>query len=216
MCIEKYNIDNRLYVLHKFTMDNIVYINLAKRVDRREHIENELNKFQLNFERFEAVYNDSGILGCTKSHLEVLKLAKKQGWKSVLIFEDDFTFLVSREEFEYEIAQLMNSKVDYDVCMLAYNLMESGELNYDFLLKVREAQTASAYIVKDHYYDVLINLYEEAVQLLGQTGEHWTYANDQCWKSLQRKDNWICTKTRIGKQMAGYSDNSGTYTDHNC
>ena len=73
--------------------------------------------------------------------------------------------------------------------MLAYNLMDSEELNYDFLLKVREAPTASAYIVKDHYFDVLINLYEEAVQLLGQTGEHWNYANDQCWKSLQRKDN---------------------------
>ena len=199
-----------------FTMDNIIYINLEKRVDRREHIENELNKFQLNFERFEAIYNDSGILGCTKSHLEVLKLAKKHGWKSVLILEDDFTFLVSREEFEYEITQLLNSKVDYDVCMLAYNLTESEVSNYDFLLKVREAQTASAYIVKDHYYDVIINLYEEAVPLLGQTGEHWNYANDQCWKLLQRKDNWICTKTRIGKQIAGYSDNTCKYTDYNC
>ena len=63
-------------------MDHIVYINLDKRVDRREHIENELNRFELNFERFEAIYNDFGILGCTKSHLEVLKLARDR--KSVV------------------------------------------------------------------------------------------------------------------------------------
>jgi glycosyl transferase family 25 len=198
-------------------MDNIVYINLNKRTDRKEQITNELNNYGLTYERFEAIHEEQGILGCTKSHLEVLKLARKNGWKSVLILEDDFTFLVSREEFEFEIKQLMESGINYDVCMLAYNLIRGENISgCNFLHRVLEAQTASAYIVKDHYYDVIINLYEEAVQLLGQTGEHWNYANDQCWKSLQRKDNWIRTKTRIGKQIAGYSDNTCSYTDYNC
>lgn len=50
--------------------------------------------------------------------------------------------------FEDEITQLMNSKVNFDVCMLAYNLQRSDKiLGCDFLLQVSEAQTASAYIV---------------------------------------------------------------------
>ena len=197
-------------------MEKIVYINLEKRTDRREEIEKELNNFQLNFERFEAIHDIFGILGCTKSHLGVLKLAKERGWNSVLILEDDFTFLVTQKEFENEIRQLLESEIEYDVCMLAYNLMESEDLKCDFLARVLEAQTASAYIVKEHYYDVMIELYEVAVQLLGQTGEDWNYANDQCWKILQKKDNWVLTKTRIGKQRAGYSDNWQCYTDYNC
>jgi hypothetical protein len=80
--------------------------------------------------------------------------------------EDDFTFLVSREQFEDEITQLMNSEVNFDVCMLSYNLQRSNKIvGCNFLLKVTEAQTASAYIVKEHYYDVLIELYERNVPL---------------------------------------------------
>lgn len=192
----------------------IIYINLEKRSDRREQIENELRGFELQYHRFEAIYDSSGIVGCTKSHLAVLKLAKERGWKSVLIMEDDFTFLVTRKEFEKEIEQLNTE--NYDVCMLAYRLLESEDLKCDFLQKVVSAQTASAYIVREHYYDSLIQCFEEALVRLVQTGEHWNFANDQYWKGLQRTDNWVCTKTRIGKQRPGYSDNSNAYTDYEC
>lgn len=193
-----------------------IYINLEKRSDRREQIENELRALDVQYNRFEAIADSPGIVGCTKSHLAVLKLAKEQRWKSVLIIEDDFTFLVTREEFEKEMEQLQKREIDYDVCMLAYQLMESEDLNCDFLTRVLSAQTASAYIVREHYYDTLIQCYEEALPRLIQTGEHWNYANDQCWKMLQKRDNWVCTKTRIGKQRPGYSDNSNAYTDYEC
>ncbi len=195
----------------------IVYINLERRTDRRQQIETELIEYELPFERFSAIYNRFGIVGCTQSHLEVLKLAKKRGYKSILILEDDFTFLVSRQEFEDEMVQLFHNQNDFDVCMLAYNLFESMDIQgFPFLRKVLNAQTASAYIVKEHYYDVLIQLYEYAIPLLKRTAEHWNYANDQCWKVLQAKDNWICTTTRIGKQRDGYSDNANEYTSYNC
>ena len=198
-------------------MENILYINLERRIDRREQIENELTNFQLKFERFEAIDEKEGILGCTKSHLGALKLAKKRGWKSVLILEDDFTFLVTCEQFEVEITQLIESEINYDVCMLAYNLLSSEDnLGCNHLIKVLEASTASAYIVREHYYDVLIKLYEDNVLLLEETREHWNYANDVCWKILQKNDNWVCTKTRVGKQRARYSDNSCVYVDYNC
>lgn len=198
-------------------MENIVYINLNKRTDRKEQISNKLNNFQLTYERFEAIDEKQGTLGCIKSHLEVLKLAKEKCWKSVLILEDDFTFLVSREQFQFEIAQLMESGIDYDVCMLSYNLMRCDDISgCNFLLKVVEAQTTSGYIVKQHYYDVLIELLENNIPLLAETNEGSNYAIDVCWKILQKNDNWVCTKTRIGKQSSGYSDIMGKFVDYNC
>ena len=37
-------------------IDHIFYINLAHRHDRRQEIEEELNAFGLQYERFEAIY----------------------------------------------------------------------------------------------------------------------------------------------------------------
>jgi glycosyl transferase family 25 len=69
-------------------IDKIIYINLNKRVDRRADIENELNLFSLRYERFSAIEHEDGAIGCALSHLEVLKIAKKNNYKNILILED--------------------------------------------------------------------------------------------------------------------------------
>ena len=75
-------------------IDHIFYINLDKRVDRKELFEAELVKYGLTAERFTAIYYPPpmGIVGCGKSHLQVLELAKLRKYKNVLIFEEDFYF----------------------------------------------------------------------------------------------------------------------------
>ena len=195
----------------------IIYINLERRKDRFNEINEQLSNFNLEGERFNAIPNSNGIIGCGYSHLEVLKLAKERGYKNVLILEDDFEFLISKEEFEKNLSQLFDANVEYDVCMLSYNLIQSEPSKYGpFLKKVLEAQAASAYLVNNSYFDSLINLYTEAIPLLEKTGKHWIYANDQIWKELQRKDNWVCFTTRIGKQRDGFSDNGNCYCVYNC
>jgi len=196
-------------------IDKIIYINLKKRIDRKEDIEKELNDFGLDYERFEAIETPgNGILGCGKSHLAVLKLAKERGYKNVLILEDDFTFLVSKEKFEKELTIFFNSNVDYNVCMLSYSLIEYKESEFEFLFKIIETQTASGYIVNENYYDKLIQLYEYAMPKLEETRQHWIYANDAIWKQLQPNDNWYCFKQRIGRQRPGFSDNSEIIVDY--
>jgi len=199
-------------------IDRIIYINLDYREDRKEEIESEIEKMNLQekTERFRGIrVVDQGILGCTKSHLAVLKLAKERGYKNVLILEDDFEFVVSKEEFERELETFFESKIDYDVCMLSYLLKEEGpESNDENVKRVIEAQTASGYLVNAKYYDTIIELYEWAWPLLETTKAHWLYANDQCWKTLQKKDNWFYFANRLGKQRASYSDNSMTYMDY--
>jgi len=195
----------------------IIYINLERRVDRLDEITKELTNFNLVGERFNAIPNSNGIVGCGYSHLKVLKLAKQRGYKNILILEDDFTFLIPKEQFENELTLLFENDIPFDVCMLAYNLMESEtSVHGPFLKRVLFAQSASAYLVNSTYFDALIDLYNVAIPILEKTGQHWIYANDQIWKDLQRKDNWVCFTTRIGKQRNGYSDNANCYIEYDC
>ena len=188
-------------------IDKIYYINLNKRTDRREQIEKELNEFGLNYERFEAIETHGfGIHGCGLSHLAVLKLAKENNYENVLILEDDFTFLVSKDEFEQQLTSFFDLKLPFDVLMLSYLLKHTEDTKYESISKVKEAETAAGYLVNKNYYNTLIDLYEWAMPLLNQTKKHWIYANDQVWKRLQAKDSWYYFTKRIGKQAPGYSD----------
>lgn len=198
-------------------IDHIFFINLDKRVDRLKHIENEMQKYDLIAERYAGIYTpESGIIGCSLSHLNVLKLAKERGYKNVLILEDDFEFVVSKNDFEILMDRLFSSDIQYDVVMLSYIIQESIELpNCDFLRKVLNGQTASGYLVNGNYLDTLIKLYEWSTVELQKNNEHWLYGNDACWKSLQPNNNWFYFIKKIGKQMSDYSDNKCCFVTMN-
>ena len=195
---------------------------MDKRQDRKIEIEHELQSMNLftKCERFVGIETQTcGIIGCTKSHLEVLKIAKQRNYKNVLILEDDFMFLVSKEILEDELQCFFTSieQSSFDICMLSYNLIHGEPIsNNTKLIKAMEVQTASGYIVNASFYDALIILYEENIPLLENTQMHWLYANDQCWKKLQPQSNWYCFQRRLGKQRAGFSDNSKEIMDFGC
>ena len=141
-------------------IDKCVYINLEYRIDRKQQIENQLNNFDINYERFNAYhYPNIGIYGCMLSHLEV---SKKNNYKNILIFEDDFIFLVDKNEFENRLNEFFDSKYaeDYNVLFLSYSLNLFNNTDNENILKVIFSQTTSRYIVNSNYYDKLIELYE--------------------------------------------------------
>jgi glycosyl transferase family 25 len=195
-------------------MENLqVYvINLDHRTDRLEEITKELDIMGLKFKRFPAIKTSPGIIGCGLSHLAVLKEARELGLKEVLIFEDDFTFSESKEHCWKTVEEFLKNET-YDVVMFGYNMQKSSPYKPG-LLKVLEAQTASAYIVNHRFYDKLINLFEEAMPLLQSTGKHWVYANDEVWKKLQPGADWFAFEPRMGYQRKSFSDNTQSVTDY--
>ena len=215
---DKYNINTDKFDITKY-IDKVIYINLEHRLDRKQEIEGELNTFNIPYERFNAIsVKNHGILGCNKSHLEVLRLAKHNNYKNILIFEDDFKFIVSKEEFEKNISLLFEHNVDFDICMLSYNLTKSENIDSNiiyssFLTKVINVHTTSGYIVNERMYDRLIILYEYANPLLEQTREHWKYALDQIWNDLNPTSKWYSFTQRIGIQRPSFSDNSNQWCD---
>ena len=188
-----------------------VYINLDQRTDRRADVESECARMEIPVERFSACTSPLGPgHGCTLSHIAVLKLARERGDPAILIFEDDFQFLVSREQWDDSLAHLPE---DYDVVLLSYNLLQSEPYNARFG-RALDVQTASGYIVHSRFYDTLLATLEEGYRLLCETGSHWLYMNDQSWKRLQPISRWYYSLTRLGKQRAGYSDLHRGYVDY--
>jgi glutaredoxin-related protein len=173
-----------------------------------------MEKMGISCERFPAIKGNPGLVGCGYSHMGVIKEAQRRGYKSVLIFEDDFEFIVDKPTFWDTMAKIeLDLSGGFDVVMLGYNIQHSEPFSRN-LMRVKEAQTASAYIVHANMYDRLIGLYKWAMPLLQTTGRHWEYANDQVWKTLQPGTEWYASNVRIGKQRASYSDNAENFVDY--
>jgi GR25 family glycosyltransferase involved in LPS biosynthesis len=179
------------------------YINLDHRTDRRAEIEKELADKGIAAERISAFKTIPGCIGCSLSHIAALKLARERGLEAVMIFEDDFTFLISKDEWDRLFSLLPRN---YDVVMLSYNLIKATHHDSTFD-RVQDVQTSSGYIVHSRFYDTLIANTEGATRMLVETGAHWLYAYDMQWKPLQEPNEWYAYKTRIGKQRDGISDN---------
>jgi len=195
-------------------VDGAFYINLDARIDRRKEFEGEMEKMGISCERFPAIKGNPGLVGCGYSHMGVIQEAQRRGHKSVLIFEDDFEFIVDKATFWDTMAKIeVDLSGGFDVVMLGYNIQHSEPFSRN-LMRVKEAQTASAYIVHANMYDRLIGLYKWAMPLLQTTGRHWEYANDQVWKILQPGTEWYASNVRIGKQRASYSDNAENFVDY--
>lgn len=188
-------------------------INLEKRLDRRAQFEEECDRLEITVERFSAIEANPGIVGCHKSHLAALKLAKSRGWENVLIFEDDFQFIVDKEVLESQLRAFFALKIPYDVLMLSYNVQKSEPYN-DIVGRVKEAQTASGYIVHSRFYDTLIKNLEDHLEPLMRIHEHWIHVNDQCWKEVQADAEWFYLHTRIGIQRPSYSDLANRFVDY--
>lgn len=184
----------------------VFYINLDHRTDRKEALEKELVELGLPFERFHAIKHEFGAVGCSKSHLAILKLAKERKYPRVLILEDDFTFVAHRDTMERVLGQIKDEGKPYDVCMISYNILESKELPEPYWRKMTNGQTLSGYIIQEHYYDKLINVVEPSIPLLEQTRSQYNYAIDVVMKQLQWGDKWYYTTERLGIQRPSYSD----------
>lgn len=106
--------------------DRAYVINLPSRIDRRQEIEKELEGAEIplklgKVELFPAIKPDKadpfvsvGTKGCFLSHLNILKKAKADGLKNVLILEDDLRFQKKFKQYGDLLAQEL-SKRDWHI-----------------------------------------------------------------------------------------------------
>ena len=193
---------------------NIYYINLEKRKDRKKRIENELKKikniknFNFKINRFNAIKSDiHGGIGCGKSHINILKMAKEKNLPMVMIIEDDIK--INDDKINIYFEKINNTPL-WDVFILSgWGKTKKYDNNLEKALGV---QTTGWYIVRQHYYDKLIDVFTESVnnmENLNKNGKDINYkkwAIDQNWKKLQPNSIWFKFKNNLGLQIEDYSD----------
>lgn len=147
------------YDINKY-FDNIFCINLEKRPDRKNTLEDQLQKSKMKVEWFRGYDGDilkpfidknifvrrtGGYLGCLLSHLEVIKISYRRGYETVLILEDDISIHKNlHEEFGKIINNIKNQNLEWDVLYLGHASF-TGDYNIGIEDKKWEAITNERY-----------------------------------------------------------------------
>jgi GR25 family glycosyltransferase involved in LPS biosynthesis len=197
--------------------EHTIYINLEHRKDRLAHVQHELAKLGVpnNGVRFNAVKCANGAIGCTISHIKCLEQAKVQNLPQVFICEDDICFkdpkllLQNTAQFNAVFGDT------YDVLIIGGNNLPPYKQFGDFCAQISNCQTTTGYIVKQHYYDTLINNFREGLKkLMENPTNKREFAIDIYWKRLQTSDKWYIVLPLTVHQLEGYSDIEERDTDY--
>jgi len=184
-------------------IEKVVYINLDRRKDRLVQIQQELSIFPPEkVQRFDAISHEKGLIGCVKSHIEVLELAISNNWKNVLIVEDDMQW---SSNFSDVILRKLLSQ-SYDVIGLGGTMVNYNRNTY----KASFFSTTTAYVISNHYYSVLLENFKQGCQKLVESYEPQKYALDRYWQPIQARDNWYIIMPPICIQRPSYSDIENT------
>jgi hypothetical protein len=189
-------------------IDKIIYINLDDRQDRRDIMKTFFEKGKMpedKIVRFSAIKHRIPARGIQASHTSVLALAKQNGWKNILILEDDLQWL----DFEPAYKQLeeLVSKPDWNVIMLCGWY---GERDFP---RIYDARNAGAYLVNEFYIDTLLQNrlhFLQKYQKFFYIKPKDDWPADVSWMNLMKKDVWYALYPCICSQVDGLSDNSGT------
>lgn len=198
-------------------LDAILYINLAHREDRKEHILNEIKKINPSLDRvhrIDALYvPKQGSLGASMSHIKALELmVKHPEWERCAIFEDDFTFSSNAST---ELKALL-SCTDFDVLLLGVGTMAYDEIGDQHIIRVLSSQTASGYIVHRNYLEVLLENFYTGFDLLLWGVRPENACLDMYWKRLMPDSRWYTTRNQIGYQYANFSDIEKGFRYYEC
>lgn len=185
---------------------NIFFINLDSRTDRRKHFESQVLNIGLHPQRFAAIQNANGAIGCTMSHIACMEAAIQNKWDHVLIFEDDTT-VVNPDQLIHNVNHFLHRFNDsWDVLLLAGNNYQPFHQESPEAVRVTNCQTTTAYLVRRPYFETLLENFKEGLDKVK--------AIDQYWKILQRKDRWYLLVPITVIQRPDYSDISNRYVDY--
>jgi GR25 family glycosyltransferase involved in LPS biosynthesis len=198
---------------------HIVYINLDIRKDRDRDTKNELKKIKnKDISRISAIQKSNGAYGCLLSHYKAIEYSiNYYPDQHVLVCEDDIEFLEDPCPVISDIVKKVN---DWDVIMIAHNTLKDTPTSFNTINKVVDSQTGACYLIHSSYRIKLLTLFKKTIDDFELSGvwNNFKHCSDQCWKSLQRIDNWYIPSTsngkRIAKQRKSYSNIENKIVDY--
>jgi len=200
--------------------EKVFVINLPHRDDRLQKFDSNAKKHNIEYEIFPAFngktigldfeYNDKkyvsegyfnnltpyhkSCMGCSISHLEVLKFCKNKGYENILILEDDTEFV---DDFENKFNLFTESFItEWDLLFLSGTEVKVNSIYKNFC-GLSSCYTSHSYSVNKSAYDILI----EKI-----TNSFYYQPLDVSYSQIQNNiKSFICNPI-LTFQYASYSD----------
>ena len=106
--------------------DQIYYINLDKRPDRKQSMLTEFAKMNIKLDkvtRMPGIVHNFPPIGCSTAQLKCLLDCKEKGYKNCIIFEDDFVFKHNKETTYSILQNFFHKGIHWDVLMFSCFMM---------------------------------------------------------------------------------------------
>jgi GR25 family glycosyltransferase involved in LPS biosynthesis len=208
--------------LNKF--DIVYYINLDRRPERNAHIQSELKKTNIDPAKINRITATDvpacGAYGCTLSHIETLTkfLDTDDSIQTCMVLEDDFEFVQDQRQITTSVNKfLIDFKDNWDVLLLALNLIYGEKTSYPYAIRVFRSFTTSGYVVHKKFALQLLNNFKESGSLLHNEGKYTpTLCLDNYMGRLQQTTNWFSIVPRVGLQTPSYSDIENRFVNYRC
>jgi hypothetical protein len=168
---------------------NITCISLEHGSDR-----SEIEKLGIaHHRRFNAIAAQQGALGCSLSHLAILRAGGNENRPLSMILEGDCFFQIGRRKLNHVIEEFFRSGAD--VLCLGFNATRFNEFpNGIYLQRVFDTQTTSCYIFKEHMRQSLIEAAELSVRMLQNGDPPSRAAFDIVLKQMQTQATFVASK----------------------
>jgi GR25 family glycosyltransferase involved in LPS biosynthesis len=199
--------------------DKVFLINLDKRKDRLDRCNDifEKNNVKDLVERFPGIVPDPSddipytkdtekikvpLYGCLLSHVNIIKKAKAEGLKSILVFEDDVDF-INIDSIEKSVDQLKNR--DWSLFYLGANTHVPIEKVDENLLILKKGYATHAVAYHESFYDYFIDSFEQKkIHII------------DVWLSDFGQENFksYCTFPITAVQVSNHSDIHDAFADY--
>ena len=202
--------------------DGIFCLTLDRRQDRWIIAESELKLHGVSAEKYigkdgkqlvdqnqlpnsDGVRLRAGDIGCAFSHRSMVAEAKRRGWKSVLLLEDDVEFT---DDFVNKVlSSISELPANWDLLYFGGNHSIAPIKINGTIHKITHTYTTHSYAVRDTAYDLILSIFPE-------NPKDYNKQVDVYYADIQKQCNAYCTIPHLAWQKPGFSDIQEKITDY--
>ena len=184
-------------------LDAIYVINLNKRTDRLLQIAEDLENFEIPFERVAAIEDNNGAQGLKKTMVGIFENSLEKGHKNILVFEDDCLFVTDKNGFHNTMNKVVEQLPERYIMMFLGCQICGGATHFvspNILAGQKMYSTHAVMYSERGMKEVL------ASQLEGPIDNHYV-------DKIEPLSSSYCTYPLLCSQRAGHSDIGHAFID---
>ena len=162
------NFKNKINKINKI-FDKVFILNLDKDKKKLDSMKIKLNNYNINFERFSAIngkelknikllrYGNEGAVGNKKSVIEMIKIAKKNNYKRILLLEDDLIFIKNfNKKFNLSYNELIKNNNNWNLLYFGASNRKKSNDKQKYFRKPHNSYGSFAVGIDNSVFDLIL------------------------------------------------------------